>query len=80
MEKEAFTHLLHWFIRQEKTCDLLCHLLKNRRKSVEAFMGVINNTYRPIEGTIKLIMGIPCFPREHDPNTPATSSHNTQRA
>lgn len=77
-QKKVFTHALHWFIRQEKACDFLCAILKHKPKSVEAFMGIINNTYQPIPGITRLLSGYLSRQNKHAQGIPEIS-HDKNR-
>jgi len=57
-EKMLFSSLLHWLIAQNTLCDALCKLVKNRPACIESFMGIINNTFSPVQGTLLLLRNL----------------------
>jgi flavin-dependent dehydrogenase len=56
LQKKIFTHSLCWLIRRQAICDFLCTLVKNKPVCIETFMGVINHTYPPLSGTLRIIL------------------------
>jgi 2-polyprenyl-6-methoxyphenol hydroxylase-like FAD-dependent oxidoreductase len=56
-QKILLTKLLYWSIRHAEVCDVLGAVIGHSQKRLQAFMGVINNSYTPLRGLAGVILG-----------------------